>query len=652
LRRVTIALFAVAAVGAATAPAAIGGAPTFGSPVKLAGLKSGFTEPRLARGPDGTSWAITNDPDTGDAIVLSSTDGGSTWRRTPTEFPGQQQATPDTDIAVTRTGRVIATELDGAGVSFVTAYTDDRGRTWTAVQGTSIADTDRPWFAVGPDDPTSHQPRVYLFWHNLVSGVAQHLMNVQTSTDGGATFGAPVPVALPGSQAYLDLQCADSGAPSSLTVDPRSGRIYAVFGTRTSALGGCGASVTGQPEANVVGETRIWVASSPDGSVGSWTDSLAADGGDRVVSASFETSALDAAGNVYVAYAQTARPYPDFSQADVRYVVSAAGGAQWSKPVVVAPGGPIGHYDPTIAAGDRGRLAIAYYEGASDGGLRAGSPPVWSVRDAVVRGADTGRPAITYGVVDPRPAYAQTADAMGGACSSGPLAGLENGFLCDRATDDWAVGLDAHCRLMVLYPMSVNSAPGAAPGTWVAVQRGEPTLCATAAAPARVVSPPHRPTVPTDRRLPATGPPAAASALAALVLLFGLALRRAGTERVEGRGPRLRQPRSARGQHSSSPEVMASAGREPYGRGIQPWGRHERPVPLHRIRTCHQRRGPGTDRKPAGTAVHAKRRRRRLPGRGGQQPPRSGEPRPHRGVPRGHRRHRRDRIHDARNGGQ
>jgi hypothetical protein len=345
---------------------------------------------------------------------------------------------------------------------------------------------------------------------------------VQTSTDGGATFGAPVPVALPGSQAYLDLQCADSGAPSSLTVDRHSGRIYAVFGTRTSTLGGCGASVTGQPEANVVGETRIWVASSPDGSVGSWTDSLAADAGDRVVSASFETSALDAAGNVYVAYAQTARPYPDFSQADVRYVVSPAGGAHWSRPVVVTRGGPVGHYDPTIAAGDRGRVAIAYYEGAP----RAGKPPVWSVRDAVVHDADTTRPGIEYGVVDPRPAYAQTADDMGGACSSGPLAGLENGFLCDRATDDWAVGLDSHCRIRVLYPMSVNTAPGAAPGTWVAVQRGAPTLCATAAAPARVVAPPRRPRPASGRPLPVTGLPVGGSALAALVLLVALVLRR------------------------------------------------------------------------------------------------------------------------------
>lgn len=527
-----VAVAAAAATGMALAPAAATPPTTFASPVKLTGLKSGFTEPRLAFGPDDTRWVVTNDPDTGDAVVLSSTDGGRAWRRTPTEFPGQQRPSPDTDIAVTRTGRVLATELDGAGLSFVTAYSDDRGRTWTPVQGTSFPDSDRPWLAVGPDDPATHEPRVYLFWHNLVTGAGQHVMNVQTSTDGGATFGPPVPVALPGSQAYLDLQCADSGAPSSLSVDRRSGRIYAVFGTRTSALGGCGASATGQPEANVVGETRIWVASSADGSLGSWSDDLAADAGNKVVSASFETSAVDAAGNVFVAYAQTARPYPDFSEASVRYVWARAGGSRWSAPVTVAAGPPVGHYDPTVAAGDRGRIAIAYYEGAA---RTRGQAPVWSVRDAVVTGADTAERRIAYGTVDPRPAYAQSANAMGGACATGPSAGLQNGFLCRRASDDWAVGVDHHCRITVVYPMSVNDAPGAAPGTWATGQSGPPTLCTGPSSTLALTRRPGHPRPTVDRQLPATGTRPVLAFLAMGLLLAVAAVRRP-TEPANARG--------------------------------------------------------------------------------------------------------------------
>src|SRR5947208_13757283 len=153
--------------------------------------------------------------------------------------------------------------------------------------------------AVGRDDPVTHKPRVYLLFHNLASGVGQHNMFVATSNDGGASFGPPVPLTLPGSQAYLDLQCSDSGAPSSLNVSPRTDRVFAVWGTRTSVAGGCGASVFGTPAANVVGETRIWVATSTDGSAGSWTDTLAADAGDKTVSASFEPAAIDRAGILY-----------------------------------------------------------------------------------------------------------------------------------------------------------------------------------------------------------------------------------------------------------------------------------------------------------------------------------------------------------------
>src|SRR5207302_199328 len=81
-------------------------------------------------------------------------------------------------------------------------------------------------FAVGPDDPATHKPRVYFLYHNLASGEAQHEMWVATSTDGGASFGVPVPIAPPGSDAYFDLQCADSGGPSAIWVNQRNGTIY------------------------------------------------------------------------------------------------------------------------------------------------------------------------------------------------------------------------------------------------------------------------------------------------------------------------------------------------------------------------------------------------------------------------------------------
>jgi hypothetical protein len=471
---VTVALLMlVGPVGLTSAAASGSSTPVrFGRPSLVAPFPSGWTEPRVAVGPDGTAWAVTNDPRTGDAAVLFSRDGRH-WTRTPRELPGQVSASTDTDIVVTHTGRVIVTELDDSGLRIVTGYTDDRGRTWTSSRGTSFADSDRPWLAVGPNDPRTHQPRVYLLFHNLFTGSAVHEMFVATSTDGGASFGPPVPVAPPGSQAFLDLQCADSGGPSGLVVDRHTGRAYAVFGTRSSAAGGCGASATGEFEINVVGETRVWVATSPNGSLGSWSDSVAYDGAPDTVSASFEPATIDSAGNIYVAFSQTARRYPDFGQAAVRYVWARPGATHWSSPVTVTSGKPVGTYDPTPVAGASGRLAIAYYRAAP----APHGPPRWSLRLATVRRATGHSPRVAHAIVDSRSAYAESANDMGGSCASGPLAGAENGLECNRANDDLGIGLSQNCGLLVVYPMTKNSAPDDAPGTWSALQDAGPRLC-------------------------------------------------------------------------------------------------------------------------------------------------------------------------------
>jgi hypothetical protein len=450
---VAVIAFALLAAPAAAAPAA----PGFGPAVKLAGAGGG-TEPRVAIAPNGTRYVITNDAATNEAVVYASPDGAS-WRRTA-QIPGQSSASIDTDVAIASSGRIVAVELDGAGLNFVVAFSDDGGATWQQSTGATTADQDRPWLAAGPDN------RMYLLFHNLASGAAQHEMFVSTSTDGGATFGPPVPIAMPGEQAYLDLQCADSGAPSALVVNQRSGRLYAVYGTRTSPAGGCGASATGTPEANVVGETRIWVGTSPDGSVGSWQNHLAADAGDKTVSASFEPAALDRAGELYVAYVETAHTYPDFSGGSVKYVHAGPAADKWSQPQVVAAAGPVGHYDPSIVAGDPGELALAYYEGVP----RAGADPVWFVRAARVSAATSASPPIADSQVSGIPAYAQSPNAMGGSCASGPLAGLQNGVVCNRASDDWGLALDPACRLTVAFPTVQNDAPGSDVGTFVSTQ--------------------------------------------------------------------------------------------------------------------------------------------------------------------------------------
>src|SRR5690242_5480819 len=197
LRLPAAALAACAAIVTLAASAARADAPLQLTTTKLTGIDGSGAEPRLTIGPDDVRWVETNaGRQGGTAVVFSSVDGGQTWQRTPADPAGQVQPTIDVDIVAMRTRRILASELDTAGLNFPAAVTDDNGRSWTQSHGSNqLADQDRQWFAVGPDDPTTGKPTVYLLYHNLASGFAQHNMWVAKSTDGGLTFGAPVPVA-------------------------------------------------------------------------------------------------------------------------------------------------------------------------------------------------------------------------------------------------------------------------------------------------------------------------------------------------------------------------------------------------------------------------------------------------------------------------
>jgi len=190
--------------------------------------------------------------------------------------------------------------------------------------------------------------------HNGFSGNASENMYVETSTDGGASFGVPVPLTLPGSPAFLDLQCGGTGGPSGLAVNQKTGRLYAFWTTRHSATGSCGAEPP-QPETFVT-PTRVWVATSPDNSLGSWTDSMAVDDSahGNVVGMQVAPGAVDTAGNVYVVYPESPRPFPDLTGAAVRVRWAPADLSRWSRPITIVPPGEPGNVLTDIVAATPG----------------------------------------------------------------------------------------------------------------------------------------------------------------------------------------------------------------------------------------------------------------------------------------------------------
>ena len=121
---------------------------------KLLAGSSGFSEPRVTVTPDGSRYVDTN-AERRHRDRLLAAPYGLTWKQVPGTPPGQTNPTTDVDIVSTRTGRLVASELDFTGINFITAYSDDKGATWKSSTGTTYADTDRQWFAVGPDDATT-----------------------------------------------------------------------------------------------------------------------------------------------------------------------------------------------------------------------------------------------------------------------------------------------------------------------------------------------------------------------------------------------------------------------------------------------------------------------------------------------------------------
>jgi hypothetical protein len=329
-----------------------------------------------------------------------------------------------------------------------------------------------------------------LLFHNLLSGTLSHNMFVATSTDGGKSFGAPIPVTIPGQQDWLDLQCADSGGPSNIFVDPRNGHVFVVFGTRSSPAGGCGA----QPvEINVVAANRVWVveaAPNATTTVGGWHGHLAVnDTGPpaHITGMQLAPGAVDTAGNVYVAYPESINDYPDYNGAAIKVVHATESNLdRWSKPTVVAPSGGPGNVLPHIVAGASGKVDIAWYHGVAGPKNTIGwfsmaaqsldalsSSPHWqSVRLSNVLAEPSG----------------QDASALMGACMQGEQATL-NGFACGRAADVYGIALDRCGSLLVTWPAQAGIKQ--TDGTYVSQQVGGPRLmsCPKAAAVSQAEQP-------------------------------------------------------------------------------------------------------------------------------------------------------------------
>jgi hypothetical protein len=329
--------------------------PIGASVVKVA-PKNGGGEPSVAVGPEGNEY-VSYPSDEGMSFYRSFS-GGRTWE------PGAiaDSFSGDTTVNVDSSGAVYQGNLNG-NLQGDVWKSFDAGATWpqkgVGYDGQdatgSPALVDREWTdAYIPPGSTSDDARVYISYHDF--GPSQIWVNV--SKDGGKTFGTPTDViaASPQAQAYTFCNSIPGGV-RVVQSGPHAGRVYVAWlaaDVATSAATGCNITMMDTFHS-------VWVAWSDDEGA-TWNSHLVFDGGfGHDASALFADLTLDNQGNPYVAFADNLD-----GEWDMYVMASFDGGTTWNGQSD-ATGTPYKvnsdtgtHFFPAIAAGDPGKVDIAY----------------------------------------------------------------------------------------------------------------------------------------------------------------------------------------------------------------------------------------------------------------------------------------------------
>lgn len=360
---------AVAAVAIVTS---IGGAASVSKDTfRLAKVGISGGEPSITSAPDGTLYVSYP----GSKIwFYRSKDLGKTWKA-----GGIAPGTPgDTTVNVDLSGAVYQSNLHNVDrtdpldqLQGEVFKSFDQGKTWPQKGTTATSDNstnspffmDRQWVDVyTPPGKTTNDTRVYISYHDFVPSIIW----INVSKDGGKTFSEQRNVI---SDPVAQANSFCNTIPGGLRVvqsGPRAGRIYVVWmagSVETNAPTGC--NITQLDDFQ-----QLWAAWSDDEG-DTWQNALIYDGGfGRDMSTLFADLTLDVAGNPYVTWGMQPPYLPhtgaEGDQWDVYVSASLDGGKTWNGKAdgtgeafkVSSDKGT--HFFPAIAAGDPGKVAVAY----------------------------------------------------------------------------------------------------------------------------------------------------------------------------------------------------------------------------------------------------------------------------------------------------
>jgi uncharacterized repeat protein (TIGR01451 family) len=302
------------------------------------------------------------------------------------------------------------------------------GATWTTTTIANVSPNpiDRPWIDVYPKlGPTATitstaQTRVYLEYHTFSDG--QTYLN--TSTDGGATFGPPFPAAVGTNSALPDSNC--NTVPSGISVDQRNGTVYALWlsGDDVAQNTATGCNITQIGPFN-----KAWVTKSTnDGltwtipSTGpAWTGFFdpTTDTGDNA-NKLFGSVAVDYSGQVHVLLTARKKDQPlqfvvgcqnplgscveTKADTDLVFVTSPDTGVHWTAPRDVnlvhdadnnPDTNPHTYFYPWIYAGAKGVVdAIYYYAPTNRPNDTAPATNSWVTKFSQISGAIANPPGV------------------------------------------------------------------------------------------------------------------------------------------------------------------------------------------------------------------------------------------------------------------
>jgi len=242
------------------------------------------------------------------------------------------------------------------------SYSDDMGQHWVKGNGGQDLEQspnasarqaghveDKQWIAVNDIAGSPYQDHVYAMWSLFESGTTK--IRIAVSRDRGQTFSKAVTITAPS-------QTGVSNTYIYPSVDA-AGTVYIAFASFPHPAKTATATLYVSHSADDGKTFSPFVAAATTGTLPGCClpNTTFRDG----ITESFAASPTYA-GHLYLAYEDW-----DGNQMDVKFTQSTDGGSTWSAPETVndnvdAPGVPTDQFQPEVAAGPGGAVAVAFYD--------------------------------------------------------------------------------------------------------------------------------------------------------------------------------------------------------------------------------------------------------------------------------------------------